>query len=73
VRSSSKKSAAGKENLNVPAQLADGSSSTSKKDRKKDKDKDKDKDRKAKRVHRESKRERKERAAQPVIDLIDAF
>ncbi|XP_037724652.1 AP-3 complex subunit delta [Drosophila subpulchrella] len=72
VRSSSKKSAAGKENLNVPAQLADGSSSTSKKDRKKDKDKDKDKDRKAKRVHRESKRERKERAAQPVIDLIDA-
>ncbi|XP_016949244.1 AP-3 complex subunit delta isoform X2 [Drosophila biarmipes] len=70
VRSSSKKSAAGNENLNVAAQLAGGSSSTSKKDRKKDKDKDKE--RKAKRVHREGKRERKEQAAQPVIDLIDA-
>ncbi|XP_026837803.1 AP-3 complex subunit delta isoform X2 [Drosophila erecta] len=60
VRSSSKKSAAGKENLKTPAESA------AKKDRKKDKD------RKAKREHRESKRERKEAAVQPVIDLIDA-
>ncbi|XP_016980397.1 AP-3 complex subunit delta [Drosophila rhopaloa] len=68
VRSSSKKSAAGKENLKVPAESA-GSSSNSKKDRKKDKDKD----RKGKREHhREGKRERKDAAAQPVIDLIDA-
>ncbi|EDX01614.1 AP-3 complex subunit delta isoform X1 [Drosophila yakuba] len=73
VRSSSKKSAAGKENLKTPAESA-GSGSTAKKDRKKDKDKDKDKDkeRKAKREHRESKRERKEAAVQPAIDLIDA-
>ncbi|XP_039499870.1 AP-3 complex subunit delta [Drosophila santomea] len=71
VRSSSKKSAAGKENLKTPAESA-GSGSTAKKDRKKDKDKDKDKERKAKREHRESKRERKETAVQPAIDLIDA-
>ncbi|KAH8368088.1 hypothetical protein KR084_006867 [Drosophila pseudotakahashii] len=74
VRSSSKKStAAGKENLKVPAEMA-GSSSSSKKDRKKDKDKDKER-KAAKREHREGKRERsvKEPAvAQPVIDLIDA-
>ncbi|XP_043661419.1 AP-3 complex subunit delta [Drosophila teissieri] len=69
VRSSSKKSAAGKENLKTPAESA-GSGNTAKKDRKKDKDKDKE--RKAKREHRDSKRERKEAAVQPVIDLIDA-
>ncbi|XP_017116343.1 AP-3 complex subunit delta [Drosophila elegans] len=72
VKSSSKKSAAGKENLKVPPELA-GSSSSSKKDRKKDKDKDKEKEKDRKMKHRESKRDRKEAAvAEPVIDLIDA-
>lgn len=69
VRSASKKSAADKENLKTPADLA-GGGNAAKKDRKKDKDKDKE--RKVKREHRESKRERKEAAVQPVIDLIDA-